>query len=165
MLEKEIDIIGLEEVRRKEEKIINTKKDSIIFHTESDGVGFIVSSHLKNSIKKFTGINDRITMMEMELGKGNMVIIQVHGPTLNSKQGVIENFYEEINEVIRNTLNNKLRKYRNKNTMILIMEDFNSQIGKREEEEERVIGPYHYGSRNKNGDSMIEFAQENDLKI
>ena len=46
------------------------------------------------------------------------------------------------------------------------MGDFNSKIGQREINKERVMGPYNYGSRNERGNKLIiNFCQENNLKI
>lgn len=43
--------------------------------------------------------------------------------------------------------------------------DFNSQVGRRQKGEEIIIRLYQYGKRNKNGEFLVEFCSENNLKI
>lgn len=156
-----IDILGLAEVRRKHESIIETKKGNIWFHTKSDGhrgVGFLINKKHKKSIKGFMGINDRIATLDIEINKELIVVIQVHAPTLGTEITEIEEFYRKLNDVMES-------KKVNKQTKIIIIGDFNSQIGKGKLEEEKIVGPYYYGERNGNGDHLVEFCHENHLKI
>lgn len=39
------------------------------------------------------------------------------------------------------------------------MEDLNGHVGKREVSEEKIMGPYNNGYRNKNSNAIIEFCQ------
>lgn len=43
------------------------------------------------------------------------------------------------------------------------MGDFNTQIGSRQHNEDRVLGTYYYRIRNERGDKLVEFCSENDL--
>ena len=157
-----IDILGLAEVRRNGENIIKTKKENIWYYSDSDGhrgVGFLINKKYEKNIVKFMGVNDRIAMVEIELNnKVRIIVVQVHGPTLDSELKIIEKFYEALNKVIKEA-------EKEKNAKILIIGDFNSQIGKRENGEEKIMGPYNYGKRNKNGDMLISFCCENNLRI
>ena len=45
------------------------------------------------------------------------------------------------------------------------MGEFNSKVGWREHGETEIIGPYVYGKRNSRGERMVQFAQENRMKI
>ena len=45
------------------------------------------------------------------------------------------------------------------------MGDFNSKVGKRSEEESVKLGLYGYRKTNKQGENLIHFCQENNLKI
>lgn len=45
------------------------------------------------------------------------------------------------------------------------MEDFNAQIGNRRDGEEIVLGSYNSGKRTRNGEKMIQFAYEYNLRI
>jgi len=99
----EIDILGLAEVRRKNETILETKKGHVWFYTDSDGhrgMGFLVSDKLKKNIKEFANINDRIAIVVLEIKKERIIIIQVHALTMGSNIEEIEEFYETLNDAI-----------------------------------------------------------------
>lgn len=49
--------------------------------------------------------------------------------------------------------------------IIIILGDFNGQIGKRRTQEDKVLGPYTTGKRNDNGQRRINFVLENYLHI
>jgi len=53
----------------------------------------------------------------------------------------------------------------NNNQQILILGDFNSQIGSRNMEENRYVGPYNFGRRNSQGERFLKFCRENNFKI
>lgn len=40
---------------------------------------------------------------------------------------------------------------------IMIMKDFNSQIGSKELNEELIMGPYNYGKINERGEEIVKF--------
>ena len=133
-----IDILGLAEIRCKEEKIMKTKKQNIFYHTRSEGVrgvGFLVSSGIARNIEAFTEISDRIATIEIQLGEEILLIVQVHAPTLGSDTEEIDMFYKEVNKIINRKVNRKVN--------LIIIGDLNSQIGKREPGEEKIVGPYH----------------------
>ena len=118
----EIDMLGLAEVRRKNETILETKKGKIWFYTGHREMGFLVSNKLKKSIKEFVNINDRIAIVELEIKREKVIIIQVHAPTMGSTIEELEEFYKTLNNVTDERSINKQNK-------IIIMGDFNSQIG------------------------------------
>ena len=45
------------------------------------------------------------------------------------------------------------------------MGDFNSKIGKRQNDENLIVGPYGYGGRNERGWELLRFSERNNLKI
>lgn len=163
MKKAKIDIIGISEVRREGERMIQTKKGNLFCYIGIDkgqkGVGFIISKEWKEKLISFEGINDRIAVIKMNLGSNNSItIIQVYAPTSIAEKNIVEKFYSQLGEVMNNQKVNKKNR-------ILIMGDFNSQIGQRKEEEEDIMGPYNYGERNESGWRLIRFCQEYQLEI
>ena len=157
-----IDILGLSEVRRKGENIIETKEGNLLCHIGNNfgqkGVGFWITKKYKIALKEFRGINDRIALLIMVLNKITISIIQIYAPTAMSEEKDCKNFYKELQNTYEEIKNQK-------NNHIFIMGDFNCQIGKRNEEEKENLGPYFYGVRNDRGWELIRFCQENNLKI
>ena len=100
-----IDVLGLAEVRRKNENIISSKEGNIWYHTDSDGhrgVGFLTNKKYKQCISRFIGVNDRISVVILEINKNEkLAIIQVRGPTLESDTKVLEEFYEKLSATIK----------------------------------------------------------------
>ena len=123
------------------------------------GVGFLINSNLTDKIREFRGISDRIATLKIEYKKKHFLnLIQIYAPTAEPNQETCEEFYKSLNE----TINNKPHKNDNQ---LIIMGDFNSQIGQRESNEERIMGPYNFGKRNDRGKRLVDFCQGNNRKI
>lgn len=155
------DIIGLSEVRRSNEQI--QEYDDYILYYKNEipglyGVGFLVKKYLKENILEFIGISDRISVLNVKLphhkNKLNISIVQVYAPTENAEEQTKDLFYESLRQTME-TIHNT----------VIIIGDFNSQIGKRESNENNCLGPYTYGKRNKNGHRLMDFVQEFNLNV
>ncbi len=158
-----IQILGLSETRRPKENMLITKKKNAFFHSDSTngqkGVGFLIKPALKKEIIEIRSVNDRIAKLSIKLNKKlQMVIIQVYSPTSTSTESEMEEFYDNLTEAITPCMNKN-------NTKLIVMGDFNSQIGQRELDESDYLGNYGYGRRNARGWRLLRFCQENSLKI
>lgn len=152
------DVIGLCEVRRLGEKII--EDDEYIFYYLGQtkglyGVGFLVKKKYKDEIIAFTGISERVCLLEIELENHRFTIIQAYAPTENSSQEEIDSFYEDLAKAHDST----------STKFIISMGDFNAQIGIPKEYERLIAGKYGYGNRSTRGERLIQYAQEYNLKI
>lgn len=152
------DIIGISEMRRPGEGI-EERNDYIMFHkgehTGQKGVGFLIKSRLKKNIMGFEGVSDRIAVAHLKFPeyKKNWAIFQIYAPTEQAGISDIEYFYESIAEAIKPHYNNN----------IIIMGDFNAQVGERQNGEESTIGKFGHGKRSQNGQKLVEFMMENNL--
>lgn len=161
--ESKLDILGLAEVRREGEHVATTKRGNLLCYKGNDKgqaeVGFLVNKDWAKKLKEFQGINDRIAKIKFEISKQKtLTIFQVYAPTSTSQNSVNEDFLEIITK-------NLERTKRNKKNQIILMGDFNSQVGERNKGEEGIMGPYTYGIRNERGARLIDFCSENNLKI
>ena len=151
-------IIGLSEVRKIGENIIEKTNGDILYYVGKTkgqkGVGFLVHKRYKHQIKEFIGISERIALLRMEVSNKQTTIIQIYAPTEASTDEEIESFYRELDDTIN--------KY--KSQKMFVIGDFNSKVGEKKEEEKH-LGPYGIGIRNKRGDRLVQFAQEQDLYI
>ncbi|CAG4993524.1 unnamed protein product [Colias eurytheme] len=129
------DILGISEMRRPGEGI-EEKDDYILFHkgehTGQKGVGFLIKSTMKKNILGFEGVSDRIAAVHLKFPgyRKNWAIFQIYAPTEHSGKSDIDYFYDCLAEAIK--------PYYNKN--IIIMGDFNAQVGEKQIGEEFVIG-------------------------
>ena len=78
----------------------------------------------------------------------DILIIQVYAPTTAADGEEIEQFYEELDNIIKTH-----KKCRD---MLLVIEDYNANIG--EGRENKTVGPHGLGTRNERGNRLIEFA-------
>lgn len=152
------DILGLCEIRRLGENIIEDE-DHIMYcfgQTKGlNGVGFLVKKKLKEHIIRFTGISERVCVLEIELGNQSFAIIQSYAPIERSTQEDIDIYYRDLA---------KAHEMLPKN-YIISMGDFNAQIGKPKSYENKVTGKYGYGKRSKRGERLIQYAYEHNLKV
>lgn len=119
------------------------------------GVGFLIKKIHKENIISFTGISERVCILEIVLEKIRLAIIQAYAPTENSSQEDIDNFYDDLEKAHDSTCT----KY------IISMGDFNAQIGTTKKYECSATGKYGHGIRSMRGERLIQYAQEYNLKI
>lgn len=154
------DVMGISEMRRPGEGI-EERSDYIMFHKGKDtghkGVGFLIKSKLKKNILGFEGVSDRIAVVHLKFPgyKKNWVIFQIYAPTEQAGKSDVEYFYESISEAIKPHYNNN----------IIIMGDFNAQVGERQIGEESSIGKFGHGKRSQNGQKLTDFMMENNLTL
>ncbi|XP_046978628.1 uncharacterized protein LOC124544209 [Vanessa cardui] len=117
------------------------------------GVGFMIKKHLKNYIKCFNGLSERVVLLKLQINSLDLSIIQVYAPTEIAKEEELEIFYSTVDNAIRLSGNN-----------IVVMGDFNAKIGQ-PKPNETITGNYGYSNRNCRGNRLIDFAHENNLAI
>ena len=82
----------------------------------------------------------------------NITLIQDYPPTINAKEAEVEQFYEDLQDLIELTP----KKY-----VLLITGDWNAKVGS--QETPGVTGKFGFGVQNEAGQRLIEFCQENAL--
>ena len=84
----------------------------------------------------------------------NITVIQVYVPTTNAKETEVEQFYEDLQDLLELTL---------KKDVLFIIGDWNAKVGS--QETPGVTGKFGLGMRNEVGQRLIQFCQENALVI
>lgn len=164
ILELKWDIIGISEMRRYGETI-NDYGNYILHHIGETpglyGVGFLIKKDLTDRIIEIKGVTERIAILNIALPvnkEEKWSIIQAYSPPESSNKediAKIEKFYLDLQETIQNA-----------HKQIIVMGDFNGQIGKcNSPGEEYTIGKYAHGKRTKNGARLVSFALQNKLSI
>lgn len=151
------DVIGLSEVKRNGEGIVETK-DFSFYHfgtsTKLAGVGFLIHKKWKNNQKIFKSISSRVTTLTLSVNeKETLSVIQVYAPTSAAKIQEIEKFYSEIDDALDIV---------SKSTWKIIVGDFNSKIGIPQLHEKDVMGNFGFGTRNDRGEMQIRFVVSTD---
>lgn len=154
-----VDILGLSEIRKSGEDIIERTNGDIWYHLGTTpgqkGVGFIIKKQVKHLIHNIVGVSERIAVLVIKEKRQKITIIQAYAPTSASSDNEIEEFYDLLETTID--------KYRS--PIIIVVGDFNSKIGWRDTGEEETIGAHGYGTRNDRGTRLIQFAQAQELKV
>ena len=84
----------------------------------------------------------------------NITVIQVYAPTSNAEEAEIEQFYENLQDLLELTP---------KKDVLFIIGDWNAKVGS--EKVPGVTGTFGFGVQNEAGQKLIEFCQENALVI
>ena len=84
----------------------------------------------------------------------NITVIQVYAPTSNTEEAEVEQFYEDLQDLLELTP---------KKDVLFVIEDWNAKVGS--QETPRVTGRFGLGVQNEAGQRLIEFCQENALVI
>ena len=83
-----------------------------------------------------------------------IIVIQVYAPTSNAEEAEVEQFYEDLQDLLELTP---------KKDILFIRGDWNAKAGS--QEIPGVTGKFGLGLQNKAGQRLIEFCQENTLVI
>jgi len=117
------------------------------------------TNSIKNNIMGFSGVSDRIAILSTKFGGKKLTLIQVYAPTSASPEEENSNFYKTLEKTLEKIIVNN-------NNQLIIMGDFNSQVGQAEGKEEKAVGPYGIQKkRNDRGKYLVHFCMENNLKI
>ena len=98
--------------------------------------------------------NDRMISVRLQGKPLNITVIQVYAPTSNAKEAKVDQFYEDLQELLEITL---------QKDVLFIIGDWNAKV--QSQETPGVTGKFGLGIRNEVGQRLIEFCQENALVI
>ena len=98
--------------------------------------------------------NDRMISVSFQGKPFNIMVIQVYAPTSNTEEAEIEQFYEDLEDLLELTP---------KKDILFITEDWNAKVGS--QKTPGVTGKFGLGVQNEAGQSIIEFCQENAMVI
>ncbi|XP_050672807.1 craniofacial development protein 2-like [Leptidea sinapis] len=118
------------------------------------GVGFLIKKAWKSNITNFTGISERVALLQLKFEKLNISIIQAYAPTERSSEAEIQNFDADLK---------KAHTMADEN--VLVLGDFNAKIGRKKIGESFIKGNYGVGQRNERGERLIDYAFEYRLAI
>ena len=83
-----------------------------------------------------------------------MTVIQAYAPTTNAKEAEVEQFYENLQDLLELTPPKDI---------LFIIEEWNAEVGS--QEIPGVTGKFGLGVQNEAGQKLTEFCQENALVI
>ena len=129
--------------------------DCYIYHCGQEsfrrnGVAIIVNKRLQNAVLGCNLKNDRMISVCFQGKPFHITVIQVCAPNSNDEEAEVEWFYEDLQDLL---------ELAPKKDVLFIIGDWDSKVGS--QEIPVVEGKFGLGVRNKAGQRLIEFCQEN----
>ena len=104
------DVIGLGEVRRKEESFTTLQRSHLLYHSEANngqaGVGFLINKKWKGNITRVSSGSSRVAELVQ------LKIVQVYALTTSHSDEETDNFYNIIDKILEKQTNNLHQKGR-----------------------------------------------------
>ena len=114
----------------------------------------MVHKRVWNAVLECNLKNDRKISVRFQGKPFNITVIQVYVPTSNAEEAEVEQFYEDLKDLLELTP---------KENVLFIIGDWNAKVGSQETPGEP--GKFGLGVQNEAGQRLIEFCQENALVI
>ena len=153
-----INILGLSELRWTGMGEFNSDDHCIYYCGQEslrrNGVAIIVNKRVQNAVLGCNLKSDRMISVHFQGKPFNITVIQVYAPTSNVEKAEVEQFYEELQDLLELAA---------KKDVLFIIGDWNTKVGS--QETPRVTGTFCLGIQNEAGQRIIEFCQENALVI
>ena len=114
----------------------------------------MVNKRVQNAVLACNLKDDRMISVRLQGKPFNITVIQVYAPTSNAEEAEVEQFYEDLQDLIELTP---------KKDVLFIIGDWNAKVGS--QETPGVTGKFGLGMRNEAGQRLMEFCQDNALVI
>ena len=119
-----------------------------------NGVAITVNKRVRNAVLGCNLKNDRMISVRFQGKPSNITVIQAYAPTSNAEEAEVEQFYEDLQDLLELTL---------KKDVLFIIGDWNAKVGS--QEIPGVTGKCGLGVQNEAGQRLTQFRQENALVI
>ncbi|XP_012943709.1 uncharacterized protein LOC101861615 [Aplysia californica] len=120
------------------------------------GVAIILKKGLEKCLMEWKPINSRMMTLRLRGKHTNTSIIQCYAPTNDSEDESKDYFYEQQQRELTSIPRHDL---------IVVMGDLNAKVGEDNTNYERTMGQHGTGTRNENGERLVDFCALNNLVI
>ena len=153
-----IDILGISELKWTGMGEFNSDGHHIYYCGQEslrrNGVAIMVNKRVRNAVLGCNLENDRMMSVRFQGKPFNIMVIQVYAPTSNAEEAKVEQFYEDLQDLVELTP---------KKDVLFIIGDWNAKVGS--QETPGVTGKFGLGMQNEAGQRLIQFWQGNALVI
>ena len=119
-----------------------------------NGVAITVNKRVRNAVLGCSLKNDRKISVHFQGKSFTITVIQVYAPTSNAEEADVEEFYEDLQDLLELTPQKDVP---------FIIGDWNAKVGS--QEIPGVAGKFGLGVQSEAGQRLTEFSQENTLVI
>ena len=153
-----VDILGISELKWTGMGEFNSDDHYIYYCGQEslrrNGVAITVNKRVQNAVLGCNLKNNRMIFVHFQGKPFNIMVIQAYAPTSNTEEAEVELFSEDLQDLLELTP---------KKDVLFMIGDCNAKIGS--QETPGMTGKFGLGMRNKAGQRLIEFCQENALVI
>ena len=121
---------------------------------KTNGVAIILNRKVIGTVLGNKPVSDRIISLIVQGYPVNYSVIQVYSPTSDAKDKDIQDFYDQLQQVIDTAT---------KGDALFIIEGFNLKMG--DKADIGIVGKHGLGSRSSAGERLIEFCAANNFFI
>lgn len=149
-----IDVLGLAETKWRGEGRKQIRGGYTLYWKGNqdgrrNGVAVVVRDGMKEEV---VAVSDRIIKMKVKIKERVLEIIQVYAPQVGCSAKEKEEFEEELQKQVRTS-------------GMIVMGDLNGHVGVDRAGYEEVIGTEGWGSRNREGQRLLDFCKRNNIVI
>ena len=167
MIRYKLDILGLSEVRwdnAGEHKLQTGQK--LLYSgvqtqtpTHTHGVGLLISKQAQSSLISWTPHGPRIleATFKTQHKKIKLKIIVGYAPINDASDEDKDNYYDQLEHICNKNKSSK--------ELVMLIGDFNAKVGSENEGIECNMGKEGMGTKNENGDRLIDFCVRQDFVI
>ena len=141
-----IDILGISELKWTGMGEFNSDDHYIYYYRQEslrrNGVAIKVNKRVRNAVVGCSLRNDRMISVHFQGKPFNIIVIQVYAPTSNAEEAEVEQFYEDLQDLLKQTP---------KTYVLFIIGDWNAKVGS--QETPGVAGKFGFGVQNEAGQS------------
>ena len=122
-----VNILGISELKWTGMGELNSDDHYIYYCGEGslrrNGVAIMVNKRVRNAVLGCNLINDRLISVRFQGKPFNITVIQVYAPTSNAEEAEVEQFYEDLQDLLDLT---------RKTDVLFIIGDWNAEVGSQE---------------------------------
>lgn len=156
------NILGLCEMRWKGFGETTTDEGHKIYFSGRDdrheqGVGFLIHKDIKNCVLGCRPVSSRIITLRLRATPFNITVIQTYAPTTDHSDNEVEDFYDQLQEVIDQTPSKDI---------LIVQGDWNAKVGNEAKKDwPDTCGGHGNEDTNDRGLRLLEFANYNNLLL
>jgi len=166
MGEYKVAIMGVSEVRWNGSGKMETTNGNVFVYSgmpnaDDDhirGVGILVNKNIRRALLEWNPISERIITARIQTKLRKMSIVQCYAPTENAELDEKEAFYSLLDKTLVGI---------KRSDIIVMMGDFNAQVGNNNQDIEHIMGRHGMpcNKENENGQLLIELCGKHGLVI
>ena len=121
-------------------------------HLKRNGVALIISENIKRKILEVTPVSGRILKISILIDGKAMEIIQIYAPQSGCEEEEKAQFFKMLEDTLHSS-------------NIIMLGDFNAQVGYNRLGYEDILGSHGSGRRNEEGRNLLDFCKRNNFII